>query len=49
MAPFDIKGQVVQGLPVAPGAVGFATAYLFLYGGAVLALACATFQRKELQ
>ena len=27
----------------------FAAGYLVLYGGAVLALACATFQRKELQ
>jgi len=49
LAPFDIKGQVVQGIPINSGAVGFAAAYLFLYGGAVLALACATFQRKELQ
>jgi Cu-processing system permease protein len=49
LAPFDIKGQVVHGVPVAPGALGFAAAYLVLYGGAVLAIACATFQRKELQ
>jgi hypothetical protein len=49
LAPFDIKGQVVQGVPVTPASIGLATAYLLLYGGAVLALACATFQRKELQ
>jgi len=49
LAPFDIKGQVVHGVPVAPGSLAFAAGYLVLYGGAVLALACATFQRKELQ
>ena len=49
LAPFDVKGQVVQGVPVAAGSIAFATAYLVLYGGAVLALACATFQRKEMQ
>ena len=49
LANFDIKGQVVHGLPVAAGTLGLATAYLVLYGAAVLAVACAAFQRKELQ
>ncbi len=46
---FDVKGQVVQGLSVAPSAVGFAALYLALYGAAVLIGACMVFQRKELQ
>ena len=46
---FDVKGQVVHGIPVPPSAVGFAAAYLVIYGSAVLALACAVFQRKEMQ
>src|SRR5262245_16878560 len=49
LAPFDIKGQVVHGIPVAAGSLAFAAGYLALYGGAVLLLACAAFQRKELQ
>jgi len=46
---FDIKGQVVHGLPIAPALVGFAALYLILYGSAVLGGACAIFQAKELQ
>ena len=46
---FDIKGQVVHGLPVAPGTLPAAALYLVLYGGAVLCLACAVFQRREMQ
>ena len=46
---FDIKGEVVNGLPIAAGTVGFAALYLLLYGAAVLLAACAIFQRKELQ
>ena len=49
LAPFDIKGQVVHGLPLPPEHFGYALVYLVLYGGAVLALACAAFQRKEMQ
>ena len=45
---FDIKGQVVQGIPVAPAALCGAAIYALVYGGAVLLLACAVFQRKEL-
>jgi hypothetical protein len=46
---FDIKGEVVHGLEVPPGRLLFAALYLLLYGGAVLALACAAFERRELQ
>jgi ABC-type transport system involved in multi-copper enzyme maturation permease subunit len=45
---FDIKGQVVHGIPVAPAALYGAAIYALVYGGAVLLLACAVFQRKEL-
>jgi hypothetical protein len=46
---FDIKGEVVHGLPIAAGTVGFAALYLLLYGSAVLLAACAIFHGKELQ
>ncbi len=46
---FDIKGEVVHGMAIAPGVVGSAALYLVLYGSAVLLGACAVFQRKELQ
>ena len=49
LAPFDVKGQVVHGVPLPMDHVGYALVYLLLYGGAVLALACAAFQRKEMQ
>jgi len=46
---FDIKGEVVHGLTVAPRRLLWATLYLLLYGSAVLWTACAVFERKELQ
>jgi ABC-type transport system involved in multi-copper enzyme maturation permease subunit len=46
---FDIKGEVVQGLAIAPGRVLWASIYLLLYGSAILMTACAIFERKELQ
>ena len=46
---FDIKGQVVHGLPIDPAVPAFATVYLVLYGSAILLGACAVFQNKELQ
>ncbi|HYV18049.1 MAG TPA: ABC transporter permease [Verrucomicrobiae bacterium] len=49
LAPFDVKGMVVHGIPVPPERLGYALVYLVLYGGAVLGLACAAFQRKEMQ
>ena len=39
---------MVHGLPIDPGMIGFAFAYLGIYGSAVLLGACALFQRKEL-
>jgi ABC-2 type transport system permease protein len=46
---FDAKAQAVHGLPIPPRMVGFALLYLLLYGTAVLAGACAIFERRELQ
>jgi len=46
---FDIKGEVVHGMAVAPGRLLWAAVYLMLYGSAVLWTACAVFDRKELQ
>src|SRR5262245_20395205 len=49
LSHFDVKGKVVHGLPVGAGDVLFALGYLALYGSAVLLLACAAFQRREMQ
>jgi ABC-type transport system involved in multi-copper enzyme maturation permease subunit len=49
LAPFDVKGMVVHGNPIPPERLAYALVYLVLYGGAVLGLACAAFQRKEMQ
>ncbi|HEV8200321.1 MAG TPA: ABC transporter permease [Candidatus Polarisedimenticolia bacterium] len=49
LAPFDVKGMVVHGVPIPPERLAYAFVYLVLYGGAVLGLACAAFQRKEMQ
>ena len=46
---FDIKGEIVHGLAVAPGRIVWATVYLLVYGCAILWTACAVFERKELQ
>ena len=46
---FDVKGEVVHGVPVPATTVAYAALYLLLYGGAVLVGACAVFRRKELQ
>ena len=46
---FNIKGEVVHGLPVPGARVAWAALYLAFYGSGVLLLACAVFQRKELQ
>src|SRR5206468_1109368 len=48
-ANFDVKGEVVHGLSIAPGLVGYAALYLVLYGSAVLTGACLVFDRKDLQ
>jgi ABC-type transport system involved in multi-copper enzyme maturation permease subunit len=49
LGTFDIKGEVVHGLPIPRGTILWAGLYLLLYGSAVLAGACAAFQGKELQ
>jgi len=49
LSHFDVKGQVVHGLPVSAGDMAFAFGYLALYGTAILLLACAIFQRREMQ
>lgn len=46
---FDIKGEVVHGLPVPAARVAWAALYLAVYGTGVLLLACTVFERKELQ
>jgi ABC-type transport system involved in multi-copper enzyme maturation permease subunit len=46
---FDFKGEIVHGLAIDPVRVAAAGIYLVAYGSAVLAAACAAFQRKELQ
>jgi hypothetical protein len=46
---FDVKGELVHGLAVAPERYLDAAVYLLFYGSAVLAAACAAFQRRELQ
>jgi ABC-2 type transport system permease protein len=46
---FDIKGEVVHGLPVPLARVAWAALYLAVYGSGVLLLACTVFERKELQ
>jgi len=49
LSHFDVKGAAVHGLPIPAGEVVFACGYLVIYGSAVLLLACAVFERKELQ
>ncbi len=44
---FNVKGQVAHGIAVEPSYVFSAVAYGALYSAAVLALACAIFQRRE--
>lgn len=46
-AEFDIKSQVVHGIPVAPGMIAFSLAYALVYSAAVLAGAVVLFSRRE--
>ena len=46
---FDIKGEVVNGLAIAPERLLWATLYLVVYGAAILWTACTAFESKELQ
>jgi ABC-type transport system involved in multi-copper enzyme maturation permease subunit len=44
---FDIKAQVVHGVPLPPGFVGGTLLYAVVYTGAILAAAVALFSRRE--
>ena len=44
---FDIKSQVVHGMPIAPGFVLATLAYAAIYSAAAVALAVALFSRRE--
>ena len=46
-AEFDIKSQVVHGIPVAPGMIAFSLGYAIVYSAAVLAGAVVLFSRRE--
>ncbi len=47
LAPFDIKAEVVHGLPVAPGFVAWTAAYAVLYIAALLVAAMWIFSRRD--
>lgn len=47
LAPFDIKAEVVHGLPVAPGFVAWTAAYAVLYIAALLVAAMGIFSRRD--
>jgi Cu-processing system permease protein len=47
LALFDVKAEVVHGLPIPPGQSLYAVAYALLYIGAVLSMAVAVFHRRE--
>ncbi len=49
LALFDVKAEVVHGVPVPGGQVVWAVAYGVAYSGAVLLLAIAIFQRRDLK
>jgi ABC-type transport system involved in multi-copper enzyme maturation permease subunit len=44
---YNVKSEVVHGLPVPGGTVIWGVLYLAGYGGAILTLACVIFQRKD--
>ena len=46
-AEFDIKSQVVHGIPVAPGMIALSLGYAIVYSAAVLAGAVVLFSRRE--
>lgn len=47
LAPFDVRAQVVHGLPVATGHVAFAVLYAVLYITALLLLSALIFSRRD--
>jgi len=46
-ASFDIKAQVVHGIPLPPGFIGWTLAYALLYVGALIVAASTVFSRRE--
>jgi ABC-type transport system involved in multi-copper enzyme maturation permease subunit len=47
LAPFDVRAQVVHGVPVTAGYMAFATAYGLLYGTALVLAATLIFSRRD--
>lgn len=47
LSAFDVKSQVVHGLPVSAGYLAWTTAYGLAYIGALIALAMAVFSRRD--
>jgi Cu-processing system permease protein len=47
LAPFDIRAQVVHGVPVSPGYMAFAAGYGLLYGAALIVAATVIFSRRD--
>ena len=47
LALFDVKAEVVHGLPVPPGQVVAAVGYGIAYSAAMLLLAVTIFQRRD--
>jgi hypothetical protein len=47
LAPFNVKAEVVHGLPLGADSVALAALYGVSYGVVVLALACLAFERKD--
>jgi ABC-type transport system involved in multi-copper enzyme maturation permease subunit len=47
LAPFDIRNEVVHGLPVAPGHIALSTAYAVVYIAALLVVSVVVFSRRD--
>jgi len=47
LAQFDVKTEVVHGLPVTIGYMGLTTAYAFLYTAMLLTFAVYVFSRRD--
>lgn len=47
LAPFDVKAEVVHGLPVTPRHVALTLAYAMVYTGVLLTAAVAVFKRRD--
>jgi hypothetical protein len=47
LAPFDVKGEIVHGMPVAASHVIYTLAYAAVYIGALLSGAAAIFTRRD--